>query len=295
MLKKIKRGFPLPAAAALLLGIVLSFLARAGAPVPAFNDENAPDFVKVPIVMYHHICKDEKLLGKYVISPSELESDLLWIKEHGYTPIFVSDLLLYAEGGAPLPEKPIILTFDDGYESVFVYVHPLLKEYEMKAVVSVIGVYSELYSNTKTKHINYSHLTWDQIKEMDESGLWEIGNHSYDKHNLKKERRGIRILPGESDAQYKEAISDDVIRLQTKLFDLTGRFPTLFTYPFGYISRQSDDVLRDLGFKATLACGEGINKITGGEEELYRLKRYNRPHNINNNAFFDRICEEDAK
>ncbi len=255
-----------------------------------FNEEDPS--INVPIVMYHHICESQKMLGKYVISPQEFENDLIFLKENGYTPIFVADLIAYAREDITLPEKPIILSFDDGYESTIYYAHPLLQKYAMKGVCSVIGTYSELYSNTKDKHINYSHLTWDQIKEMQDSGLWEIGNHSYDMHDLKKTRRGIKKLASESNSQYKEILTKDLSKLQEKLLEVTGQSPTLFTYPFGYISKQSDDILRNMGFTATLSCEEGMNKITKNQTEFYRLKRYNRPHNINTAEFIKQVCGE---
>ena len=71
--------------------------------------------VRVPVIMYHAVMDDASRLGKYVISPEELESDFKWLSENGYTAVLSEDLINYTENGAALPEKPILLTFDDGY------------------------------------------------------------------------------------------------------------------------------------------------------------------------------------
>lgn len=64
--------------------------------------------------MYHSVLKDQKMDGKYVVSPTEFENDLIYLKEHGYTTIFLQELVDYVYSGAALPEKPVVITFDDG-------------------------------------------------------------------------------------------------------------------------------------------------------------------------------------
>ena len=103
---------------------------------PASSEEG----VDVPVVMYHHVLEeDSSLLGDYVISRQELESDLQWLQKAGYTPVSPDQLIAYAAGEGELPQNPILLTFDDGYESFFANAYPLLQKYQMPAVVSVIG------------------------------------------------------------------------------------------------------------------------------------------------------------
>ena len=80
--------------------------------------------VRVPVIMYHAVMDDASRLGKYVISPEELESDFKWLSENGYTAVLSEDLINYTENGAALPEKPILLTFDDGYYNNYLYAYP---------------------------------------------------------------------------------------------------------------------------------------------------------------------------
>ena len=106
------------------------------------------DSVFVPIVMYHGVLDDTSRQGQYIITPTQLEEDLKIIKERGYTTVVMQDLLDYVDNGTPLPDKPIMLTFDDGYYNNYLYADPLLKRYGMKAVISPVCKWTEFYSDT---------------------------------------------------------------------------------------------------------------------------------------------------
>lgn len=246
--------------------------------------------IELPILMYHHMLKSSKLLGDYTITPTEFENDLKYLKEHGYTTIQVQDLISFCNGESTLPEKPVMITFDDGYESVYEYAYPLLKQYGMKAVVSIIGYYTDLYSKTEEKHINYSHLTWTQLREMVESSVFEIQNHTYNMHG-NNTRRGLRKKDGETEEEYCSAISADLLQVQNEVKRNLGIAPTTFTYPFGYITKTSKQIIRDLGFQASFSCEEGINVLSGNPEELYLLMRYNRVHNISTEEFMNKVSK----
>ena len=83
--------------------------------------------------MYHSILKDESKWNDYVLSPVELEKDIVWLKENGYQSIFIKDLISYVNGNADLPEKPIILTFDNGSYNNLTYVLPLLEKIRLQS------------------------------------------------------------------------------------------------------------------------------------------------------------------
>ena len=95
-----------------LLGLMLLALGAAGA--ITITALAAQEGVEVPVIMYHSVLKDEAQHGAYVISPAEFEKDLLWLKENGYTTVSTGELIAYTQGGT-LPEKPVLITFDDGY------------------------------------------------------------------------------------------------------------------------------------------------------------------------------------
>ena len=231
--------------------------------------------VKVPILMYHLVLEGSKG-NKYIVSPADFESDLKYLRDNGYTTVVMQDLINYVYEGAELPEKPIVLTFDDGYYNNYVYAYPLLKKYDSKAVISIVGAYTDLYSETPDTHVNYAHLTWDNVKEMADSGYVEIQNHTYNLHSLDKGRSGSKRNSNESEQEYEKMLRSDGGDLQEKCLEQLGKAPDTVTDPFGLVSKESLDIIKSLGFKASLSCEEGLNSLGHSPEQLYKLKRYIR-------------------
>ena len=262
-------------AAAFCAALLLAGLTAGGASAGG-SDSSEEKPVCVPILMYHEI-KTYKT-GKDVILPWEFENDLKYLAENGYTAVTMEDLLAYTQDEADLPEKPIVLTFDDGYLSTYVYAFPLLKKYHSKIVFSIIGKNTDDFSSIPDDDLDYSHVTWDQLNEMLDSGCVEVQNHSYNLHKYGK-RIGCVQLPGESYADYEKLLAGDVGKLQTEIALRTGRLPTTFAYPFGSYSQTTDQILTELGFRATLTCDYGVNLITRDPDCLFRLKRICRSHN----------------
>lgn len=246
-------------------------------------------YVEVPIVMYHGILKDKKHQGKYVISPKTFEKDLKYLNDNGYTTIFITDLINYVYEDTPLPEKPIILTFDDGYYNNYIYAFNLVKKYNCKMVLSPIGKCTELYSETKDRNPNYSHCTWSDLRDMVSSGYVEIQNHSYNLHSSSSSCLGSRRKKGEKKAEYKKRFTEDIKKMQQLLTDKTGSTPNTFTYPFGAKCDCSDEFLKEMGFKASLDCEEKINQIYKSPDSLYDLHRFLRPPNTSSEDFFNKL------
>jgi Predicted xylanase/chitin deacetylase len=226
--------------------------------------------------MYHEV-KNNKA-GKDSIQPWEFEEDLKYLAENNYTTIVMSDLINYVYNDIKLPEKPIILSFDDGYLNNYVYVFPLLKKYDMKIVFSIIGKDIDNFSAKPSDNIDYSHVTWDQLNEMLDSGYVEVQNHSYDLHGTCGGRLGCKKLPTDSDAEYEKMITDDLGQLQNRIKLMTGRTPTSFVYPYGAWSESTENIIKKLGFKASITCKYGINTITKNPGDLFHLKRICRSH-----------------
>lgn len=250
-----------------------------------FSAEEDDDHIELPIIMYHGLLKDKKLQGKYVISPDDFERDVKYLKEKGFTTIFVKDLIDYVYEDAPLPENPIMLTFDDGYYNNYLYAFPILQKYEAKMVLSAIGKYADFYSKTDNAHACYAHASWDNINEMLKSGLVELQNHSYNMH-VNSGRNGAKKKFGESLDTYKKIFTEDVMKMQECILKNTGTQATAFTYPFGAVSNVSVEILKELGFKATLTCEQKSNKICKDPECLFGLNRFLRPNNISTEEYF---------
>ena len=244
--------------------------------------------------MYHGLLKEEKRQGQFIISPNLFEQDLRYLQENGYTTVVIADLIAYVQDGKPLPEKPVMLTFDDGYYNNYLYAFPLLKQYNCKMVLSPIGRYTDEYTQNKDTHANYAHCSWDAVREMMASGLVEFQNHSYNLHSIDSGRKGAKKKAVESLVDYRTLLVEDVMKMQTRMREETGYTPTAFVYPFGAVSSESLPILKELGFQATLICESHINAITRDPECLYGLGRYRRPAKTGSEAFFKKILPKES-
>ena len=270
------------AAAAAIAGIVCAVVSVAvcvNAPA-----EKAEECVEVPILMYHSVCINNKVNSEYCLPPEKFEGDLRYLSEKGYTAVFISEIADYAEGKGELPEKPVAITLDDGYYNGLCNVLPLLKKYDMKATVSVVGAYTEEYSRLGDTNPSYAYLSWDNIKYLARSGYFEIGNHTYSMHELSP-RKGCGKISGESTEHYKTVLESDVMKLQNILRERCGITPDVFAYPYGEKSAESAAVLKEAGFRAALTCDERINKIVRDPDILFSLGRINRASHYSTAAF----------
>lgn len=249
--------------------------------------------IKLPVIMYHQVLTDETRKNDYVITKSQFESDLSYLKNNGYTPILVDDLLRYINEDKKLPKKPIMITFDDGYKTFYSYVYPLLEKYNCKAVLSIIGKYTDLYSSNKTDNISYSHVTWDDLRELISSNIVEVANHTYDLHyNQNDKRKGIKKLYNENQEQYKNLLNDNIKNFNNKLTKELDIVNYTFTYPFGFHTKESDSILKEFGFKVLLNCEEKVNYINKEkikENGIISLCRFNRSSKYETQQFFEKI------
>lgn len=231
--------------------------------------------VFLPIIMYHSILKDKNLQNDYTISPALFEKDLKYLTSNGYTTVTVEDLINYVYHGKDLPDKSIMLTFDDGYYNNYYYAFPLLKKYKCKAVISPIASMTEKFTQTQDISVTYGHISDDNIREMVNSGYVEIQNHSYDMHTLTP-RKGVSKKKGESQEDYKNAVTSDITKAQNYLENVTGKKTSCFVYPFGAKSEGTEEIVREQGFVCTMTCTEEPNVITRDKESLFELGRYRR-------------------
>lgn len=286
MVIKFKRGFLFLAVCAVVAVIGTVKLCTAAVQTAA-QPENTP----LPVVMYHQLSKNSARAGQYCVTLTELENDFKYIKEKGYSTINIEQLLAHVYDGEPLPEKPIMLTFDDGYETVYSYLLPLLEEYDMCAVASVVGAYTDLFTQLDDHTLSYSYMNWEQVSELAGGNRIEIQSHSYDLHKLNNSgRNGAKKVSGESVHEYSAFLNLDLGKMQSLMEEKTGYKPIAFTYPYGCYSKESKDILKSMGFKAALVCEERVNYIdTENTDWLYRIGRYNRPHGVGSAEFFKKM------
>lgn len=213
--------------------------------------------MKIPILMFHHIDSSiPKGLDSTIITPDEFNETLLKIKEDGYTPISIKELNDIYYNKDTRITKPIVITFDDGYESNYEYAFPLLKKYGMKANIFVIT------SSVGKKPGLFSHFTWDQAKEMENSGLVRIYNHTT-LHKTADESTNDEFL---------ESVREAQIDLDK---NLGKRDIKAFAYPEGRYNDYLVAKLKEDGYKFQFTVNKGQNSLA---DDTGRLKRFNVPH-----------------
>lgn len=273
--------------------LVLGFLACAALVLcsTVFVKNARADNTRLPILMYHNITQKCCQVGPYTVLAKTLENDLRFLKQNGFQTITMSELLDHLDNGAPLPEKPIMLTFDDGFESVYVYALPLLEKYDMTAVVAIVGAYTERFTQTEDHNLDYSYLTWPQVEDMYRSGRIELQNHTTNLHSTGGARQGSRIIPGETASGYTTVFTQDVGALQDSIFAHTGWRPNTFVYPYGFCCKESLPLLSDMGFRAGLTCQEIVNELPADGSKFFLLGRFNRGGNVSTETFLKRVLK----
>ncbi|MEA4823241.1 MAG: polysaccharide deacetylase family protein [Clostridiaceae bacterium] len=245
-------------------------------------DGDAP--VPLPIIMYHSVLCKPKVKSDYIVSPDTIRADIQWLLTHGYTPVKLNDIIAYVDGEGMLPERPVVLTFDDGYLNNAVYLPGIAAEFDVPFVISAVGRFSDEAETNPDRCPTYAMLRWSDYRTLLKSGYFEIANHSYDMHRLSP-RKGTLRKPGESVEVYRETLSADLALMQTRLRDELGVEARVFTYPFGVISAESAEVVRASGFRTMLTCADVPNFITHSPECLYALGRMNRYPGLSTEAF----------
>ena len=230
-------------------------------PIP----EPAPEYKPrtLTTLMYHDFMEGGVPPTDWVITTEMFREDLQWLKDNGYTTVLPRELAMgQLDNGEALPEKMVMLTFDDGYTSNYTLAMPLLAEYGAKAVVALIG-----------SHIDSGEpgfLTWEQCREMNESGLFEFGSHTYD-HHIREGINGIARLSGETQDAYTDRIRSDIAQSVTTIETELGSPVTYFAYPLGKVDSWANGILAEF-FTVTATSNLGKADINNG---LYRLPRYN--------------------
>ena len=245
------------------------------------------DEVKLPVIMYHSVC--DRQPAEYSVTPQQAESDLKWLRDNGYTAVSADEVIRFTRQKGTLPEKPVMITLDDGSYNNYSEFLPLLEKYDMRAVVSVVGSYADNDAVNDPHEPAYSYLTWEDMKLLTASGRVELGNHTYAMHSLSGGRTGCSKMPGETAEDYRGVLREDIWDMQTETALMTGTTPVVFAYPFGAVSRESIPVIREAGILMTLTCREQVNTITHDPDCLYGIGRFNRSGLYSTASFMDNV------
>lgn len=238
---------------------------------------NVPEGVVVPVLLYHHF--DERGGG---VTPETFDLHMRTLSEAGYEAVTFDQLVAYVEEGVALPERPVCITIDDGYLSNYEIAWPILERYHMKATIFLIG--SSVGDAKYYKDTDFPitpHFTWEQGKEMVESGAVDLQCHTYDLHQWAPYEKGEEIrenmlpLEDETDQTYAEALIEDLETFQTEYKREMGKRSYVLAYPGGQYSELTEEIVHDQGFSVTVTSDAMRENriITGSPESLYELGR----------------------
>ena len=196
----------------------------------------ADNSINVPILTYHNF--DPSVPGSMTISTAKFEEQLKWIKDNGYTVIPLKDLVSYLEGKkATLPPKSVVITADDGKKSVYTYMLPLVRKYNIPVT---LFIYPSAISNA-----SYA-LTWVQLKELQETGLFDVQGHTFWHPNFKQDKKRL------SQADYEKDVHTQLFKSKKVLEDKLNIKVTLLAWPYGiyddYLEQQATQAGYEMAF-----------------------------------------------
>ena len=241
-------------------------------------EANPANYVaNVPILMYHNI--SETVASDMDVTPGAFDAQMRALAENGYASVSLSQLVDFVDCGVPLPEKPVVVTFDDGYLGVYEYAYPILDKYSMCATAFVIGSAVGTSTYKDTGHPTFPKFSYDQAREMSDSGVISIQSHTYDMHQTQKyeagpARENILIMAGEKESDYIAALRADHMRISGDIAAATGQPPFALAFPTGKYDTLSQAVMQSMGIRVTLSVEPGVNTIIKGmPQSLLSLKR----------------------
>jgi len=207
----------------------------------------------------------------------QFQAQMAWLKAQDYHPISVQQLISARNQHQSLPEKAVLLTFDDGYAGVYEHAFPLLKQFNFPAV---LGLVTDWLETSALQQVHYDtglkprsdFLTWPQVDQMTASGLLEVASHSHDLHHGISGNPFVDLQPAattrrydtteqsyESDEQFHQRIKSDLQQSSDIVFKHLKLRPRVMVWPFGEFNRETLDIAQSLGFSLSMSLQEGSN------------------------------------
>lgn len=249
------------------------------------HSASASNTTVVPVLCYHDINDQGNTLS---VAEENLRAHFAYLKQMKYTPISLQQYKNTLAGKENLPEHPILLSFDDGYQSMYTKVLPLLKEYQYPAMFAIITSWIDDPGNIAIKR--------QELQEIDASGLVTIASHTYQLHqyvtvNPQGKQDAMTALPSfiegkyESMKHYRQKIRDDMQQSQKQLCDILGHPVDAIVWPYGAYTEENIDIAFKAGYNISFILGDTPNKILS--HEYRHVRRAVVPGNLNQAEFAD--------
>ena len=228
---------------------------------------------------YHDVEDDDPDQGFLSVRTDRLVDQLAWLRANGYQAVSVDQILAARQGGQPLPERAVLLSFDDGYRSFYTRVLPILKAYGWPALLAPVGVWMDTPAD---KPVDFGgspeardrFLTWDQIREISRSGLVEIAAHTDASHygalanpqGNTEPAAAIRAYDTqtrqyETEAQFNARMGRDVAAITEKIRRVTGHAPRVWVWPYGAEGGSTLRIAGEHGYQLALTLEDGAGRL----------------------------------
>lgn len=261
-----------------LISLILSFISVL-TPITQLST-NEPKTSELTVLMYHHISEKSSLLNDYTITPEEFEKDMKYLSDNGCKSVTTSQII-----SGTIPEKAVMITFDDGFLSTYKYAKPILEKYNMTGVCAIIGSVMTEYTEHPNTISDCAYMDIETVRAMIESDTFEIACHTYDMHK-NDTRKGCSKLNWESDEEYKTVLTEDLSKFNELYMTSFGTSTDIIAFPYGRYSEETVKIASDCGYKIMLTCNEKINYITADGTTPIILGRFNRPYGKTTEEFF---------
>lgn len=264
---------------------LLSLLALIGLALPACAQPTAPPRAPLIVLAYHDVRDD---VGQQADrDPDATSTDHLiahfdWLKGNGYNIVSLEQVAQASHGGVPLPPNAVLLTFDDGLESFYTRVYPLLRAYHYPALAALVGSWIDMPAGQRMPYNGSDcdrscFLTWEQVAEMQKSGLVEFGSHSWALHQGMQGNPQGNLQPAaaylhydeatkhyETEAEYAARLRADLAHSADEIAEHTGVRPRAMVWPYGAYTQVGQNVAAGEGMSFSFSLGDRLPKVGGG-------------------------------
>jgi len=249
------------------------------------------------VLSYHDIRDDVSGKGDadaYAVSTQNFAAHLDWLAGHGYHPVSLAQVVA-ASKGAPLPSKPVLLTFDDGLRSLYTRAYPLLRAYNYPAVAAVITDWVDLSAERSVDvgprpFTRDDFVTWQQLREMQASGLIEVASHTDALHKGVQSNPQGNQTPAaitrlytpatqhyESETDYRARIRADLERSAELIQQHLGQRPRAIVWPYAAYNSATNEIAESLGMPVSFDLEGRSTPMPSDLHGLARLLVMNNP------------------
>lgn len=208
----------------------------------------------IPILCYHQFTRSGAPQHRLELRARDFEAQLRFMRDAGYEFLSFAELAEIMRLERPMPEKAVVLTIDDGYESVYDVAWPLLRKYGARAT---LFVYTDFVGGGDA-------MSWDQLRELADSPLIEVESHG-------KSHTSLASIPGDEELErYRARLAGELSGSEAVFMEKLGFAPRYLSYPYGNSSREIASLLKDSGYELAATVTRGPN---GSFVDPYLLHR----------------------